>query len=76
MMPFDINKANNMWKEFNQLKKRVEELELRGFKIIEDSWTLLNNEDLEDELKDLIKEIKFLVQKHDILTISASTDNP
>lgn len=55
-------------------KKRVDELENQGYKILEDSWTLLNDEFLEDELKNIIEEIRALVQKHGLLNISVTTD--
>lgn len=73
-IPQSWNWNESILKEIKALKTRVEDLETRGLKIIEDSWTILNDEHMEEELKKVIEEIRDLVKKHGIITISVTTD--
>ena len=72
----EFNAIKNIESEIESLKRRIEDLEIEGYKIIEDSFTLLNNEELEDEIAKVEEQIRKFVAKFGIITISITTERP
>ncbi len=66
---------NYVWTEIEKLKQRVEELERKGLSILEEDYSIVNDENLDREIEKIVNELKRLVQKHGVINLQVTTEN-
>jgi hypothetical protein len=64
-----------IWQELDDLKNRVADLERQDTVILEDSFELLNSEQLEQDIIEVIEVIRKLVRKYGKLLVNITTEN-